>query len=143
MKTASLYLPLFFILIFLIYAFAHAVSEQRTTGIFVEIGGLEESCKKEMLLYHDPLTIHISAGNRLALNREQVDPRTLSLRLKEIYDLRAESTAFIAADPDLEFGQVISVLDIVNQSAHDTHLELITPQNRENMCADAPMLPGI
>src|SRR5712664_1530650 len=142
MKTVSLYLPLFFILIFLIYVLADAVSEYPSSGILVEIDGLKDSCRTETRLYHGPLTVRVSSGKRLELGKEQVGPGELLFRLEQIYSLRAEHTLFIDADPDVDAGQVIAVLDLISQSAQDIHVKLITPRNRKDTCTGILILPA-
>ncbi len=140
MKTPALYLPLFFVLIFLIFALAHAVSEHGSVGFLVEISGLEQSCKTETHLYHDPLTVRVLSENRLELNREQLSAAELRLRLEQIYSLCGEGIVFVDAEPDVEVRKVIAVLDLVNQTSQGIHVKLITPRNRKDTCPDVPML---
>jgi biopolymer transport protein ExbD len=140
MKTQALYLPLFFILIFVIFALAHAVSEHGSAGFLVEVSSLEQSCKTETLLYHDPLTVRVLSENHLELNKEKLNAAELRLRLEQIYSLRGERAVFVDAEPDVEVRQVIAVLDLVNQTSQDIHVKLITPRNRKDICPDVPML---
>ncbi len=54
------------------------------------------------------------------INQESVPRELLRGRLKEIFDIRADKTAFLKAEPTVKFGEVVRVMDIAKGAGVDT-----------------------
>ena len=59
------------------------------------------------------LVLSIDANNQLTINKQVVAVEELPLRIRDIFETRADKTIFLKADPFLTYGDVVSVLDIV------------------------------
>jgi biopolymer transport protein TolR len=55
----------------------------------------------------------------LKINQDSVAWNALDLRLKEIFQLRAEKVAFLKSDPEIDFQHVANALDIAHQAGVD------------------------
>lgn len=54
------------------------------------------------------------------INQEAVQRELLRGRLKEIFDTRADKTAFVKADPTVKFGEVVRIMDVCRGAGVDT-----------------------
>lgn len=54
------------------------------------------------------------------INQEQVQKELLRGRLKEIFDTKADKTAFLKADPSTRYGDVVRVMDICKGAGVET-----------------------
>ena len=59
----------------------------------------------------DLLIVSLTPQNKIYLNKEEVSPQVLSLRLTEILKNRANKTIFFSGDDAATYGDVISVMD--------------------------------
>jgi biopolymer transport protein ExbD len=71
--------------------------------------------------------IQVLANGSLRVNREPVLWENLETRLREIFKLRADRTAFIWGDASVEFSVVARVIDVIN-TAGITPIGLLTQQ---------------
>ena len=60
----------------------------------------------------DLLIVSLTPANKIYLNKEEVTPQTLSLRMTEILKNRANKTIFFSGDDASTYGEVIKVMDI-------------------------------
>lgn len=61
-----------------------------------------------------PVVIQVLANGSLRVNQEPVAWENLDTRLREIFKLRADRTAFIGGDASVEFAVVARVIDAMN-----------------------------
>jgi len=61
----------------------------------------------------DLVIISLTPANKIFLNKEEVNPQTLSLRLTEILKNRSNKTVFFSGDDAANYGEVIKVMDLV------------------------------
>ncbi len=59
------------------------------------------------------LVLNIAANGELTINKQVVAPEELPLRVRDIFETRADKTIFLKADGFLTYGQVVDVLDVV------------------------------
>lgn len=59
------------------------------------------------------LVLSIDSGGQVTINKQVVAREELPLRVRDIFETRADKTIFLKADPFLTYGDVVSVLDIV------------------------------
>jgi biopolymer transport protein ExbD len=59
------------------------------------------------------LVLSIDSSRQVTINKQVVAREELPLRIRDIFETRADKTIFLKADPFLTYGDVISVLDIV------------------------------
>jgi biopolymer transport protein ExbD len=64
----------------------------------------------------DQLIVSLAAGNRLYLNKEEMNAQTLSLRLDEILKNRRDKTVFFSAEDGSTYGRVVQVMDLVRNN---------------------------
>lgn len=73
------------------------------------------------------VVIQVLANGSLRVNREPVPWENLETRLREIFKLRADRTAFIWGDASVEFSVVAGVIDVMN-TAGIAPIGLLTQQ---------------
>ena len=59
------------------------------------------------------LVLNIDGNNQITINKQVVAPEELPLRIRDIFETRADKTIFLKADGFLSYGNVIAVLDVV------------------------------
>ncbi len=60
----------------------------------------------------DLLIVSLTPANKIYLNKEEVTPQTLALRLTEILKNRANKTIFFSGDDGSNYGEVIKIMDL-------------------------------
>lgn len=70
-----------------------------------------ENCKGDK---PQVVVIQVLANGSLRVNQEPVPRENLEARLREIFKLRADRTAFIWGDASVEFAEVARVIDVMN-----------------------------
>ena len=73
------------------------------------------------------VVVQVFANGSLRINRQPVPWENLDERLREIYKLRADRTAFIWGEASVEFGVVVRVIDAMN-TAGIAPIGLLTQQ---------------
>src|SRR5688572_31500871 len=68
----------------------------------------------------DQLIVSLTAGNRLYLNKEEMNPQTLALRLDEILKNRRDKTVFFSAEDGSTYGRVVQVMDLMRTAGVKT-----------------------
>ena len=58
------------------------------------------------------LVLNIDEAGRVTINKQPVTADELPLRIRDIFETRADKTIFLRAAPGLLYGEVIEVLDI-------------------------------
>jgi biopolymer transport protein ExbD len=61
---------------------------------------------------NEPIVLSIDRNTGIAINREAVDPYVLVDRLRGIMQSRGDRTMFVQADANLDFNEVVHVLDL-------------------------------
>ena len=74
-----------------------------------------------------PVVIQVLANGSLRVNQEPVSWENLDDRLREIFKLRADRTAFIWGDASVEFSVVARAIDVMN-TAGIAPIDLLTQQ---------------
>ncbi len=59
------------------------------------------------------LVLSIDAANQLTINKQVVAREELPLRIRDIFETRADKTLFLKAFGGLEYGRVVEVLDVI------------------------------
>ncbi len=75
---------------------------------------LPESAAEVQNAQPDPnqLVLDVNAGGQVTINKQPVSWDELPLRIRDIFETRADKTIFLRAAPTLKYGEVVSVLDI-------------------------------
>jgi biopolymer transport protein TolR len=60
----------------------------------------------------DLLIVSLTPQNKIYLNKEELNPQTLALRLTEILKNRANKTVFFSGDDGSNYGEVIKIMDL-------------------------------
>ena len=68
----------------------------------------------------DQLIVSLTTGNRLYLNKEEMNAQTLALRLDEILKNRRDKTVFFSAEDGATYGRVVQVMDLMRTSGAKT-----------------------
>ena len=68
----------------------------------------------------DQLIVSLARGNRLYLNKEEMNAQTLALRLDEILKNRRDKTVFFSAEDGSNYGRVVQVMDLMRASGAKT-----------------------
>ncbi len=58
------------------------------------------------------LVLDIDAGGQVTINKQPVSWDELPLRIRDIFETRADKTIFLRAAPTLKYGEVVAVLDV-------------------------------
>ena len=58
------------------------------------------------------LVLDIDTGGQVTINKQPVSWDELPLRIRDIFETRADKTIFLRAAPNLKYGEVIAVLDV-------------------------------
>ncbi len=58
------------------------------------------------------LVLTIDRDNQVTINKQVVPSEELPLRIRDIFETRADKTIFLKADAFLTYGQVVAVLDV-------------------------------
>ena len=58
------------------------------------------------------LVLNIDAAGQVTINKQPVTWDELPLRIRDIFETRADKTIFLRAAPGLKYGEVIAVLDV-------------------------------
>ena len=57
------------------------------------------------------IVLEYTADRRISVNKQDVTPRDLPNRLRNIFEQRKDKTMFIAADGRLRYGEIVEVID--------------------------------
>ncbi len=66
------------------------------------------------------IVVNIKKEGGIFINQEPVDRSLLLGRLKEIFDVRADKTAFVKADSTVKYGEVVKLMDACKGAGVDT-----------------------
>ena len=58
------------------------------------------------------LVLDIDAGGEVTINKQPVTRDELPLRIRDIFETRADKTIFLRAAPTLKYGEVVAILDV-------------------------------
>ena len=58
------------------------------------------------------LVLDIDTNGQVTINKQPVNWDELPLRIRDIFETRADKTIFLRASPTLKYGEVVAVLDV-------------------------------
>jgi len=73
------------------------------------------------------VVLEYSAARQLTINRSPVSLEHVQARLQEIFERRRDKTLFIAGDPSLRYGEIVTVVDAA-KGAGVERVGIITPE---------------
>lgn len=92
------------------------------------------------------IVLHVTSGNKVFLNFEEENWRSLAGRLSEIYSMRKYRTLYLVVDNDLPFQTVADAIDIAENTQNmtkaeplDIRVRLITPAAMQSRCLLHPV----
>jgi biopolymer transport protein ExbD len=103
----------------LLIAAVFASTAHNTVGLPLRIGG-RVPCYPGVRRI---VVIQVLAGGSIKINVDPSDRNRLGRDLDDIFRTRAEHAAYVTADPEVAFAQVVDVLDIASQ--HLDHVALL------------------
>ena len=138
MKKPAFYFPLFFGLILPSLFLVHSMQYRKSRGFYVSVAGtwVAASCESDLRV-----VLRLSGAHKVSPGEEELTERSLTQRLVMIYQTRALRVIYIDADPNIEVGEVVHILDLVAQSAENVHVVFVTPGNRGQLCLENVLLP--
>jgi len=74
------------------------------------------------------IVVQVTQGGNLMINQEQSDWNTLGTRLSDIFNERADKTAFIEGADNVPFEEVARAIDIMREAGIE-HVGLITARD--------------
>jgi biopolymer transport protein TolR len=74
------------------------------------------------------IVVQVLPGGKLLINRDPSDWNTLGAQLAKIYVARADKTAFVRGDKDVEFEEVARAIDVMRGVGIE-HVGLITTRD--------------
>jgi biopolymer transport protein TolR len=116
--------PLIDVLLVLLVIFM--IIPHRQTGLKAEIPQQAEPSTPSSV-EPDIVVIQVLGGESLKINEQSVTWETLRGRLEEVFQARANHTAFVRGDAAVEFQVVAKVIDVM-QAAGISSVGLLTPQ---------------
>jgi biopolymer transport protein ExbD len=80
----------------------------------------------------DPaIVLEIAADRRITINRQDVPPSDLPVRLAGIFEARRDKTLFIVGAPTLRYGDIVSVVDAA-KGAGVERVGIVTERMRQS-----------
>jgi biopolymer transport protein ExbD len=99
----------------------------RSAGIYVQLPA------DSPRLGFSNLVLTISKQYSVKINYDPVPIESLADRFKVRYGLRYKHVLLIRADPDVNFQEVMDVIDVAQGAVADMQLVVITPRAKKNM----------
>ena len=81
-------------------------------GLDVELPESADNVQTNSTPDPNQLVLDINAGGQVSINKQPVSKDELPLRIRDIFETRADKTIFLRAAPSLKYGEVVEVLDI-------------------------------
>jgi len=81
-------------------------------GHDVELPESAENVAQDSQPDPNQLVLDIDAAGQVTINKQPVTRDELPLRIRDIFETRADKTIFLRAAPMLKYGDVISILDV-------------------------------
>ena len=85
------------------------------------------------------IVVVLPRHNSIQINLDAIDPLVFGSRLHQIYRNRVERVVFLKADSNLEFQEVVSVIDRAQNAVPGLRIGLITPSVEGEPCLAIPL----
>ena len=81
-------------------------------GHDVELPESADDLRKDQEPDPNQLVLDIDEAGQVTINKQPVTWDELPLRIRDIFETRADKTIFLRAAPSLKYGEVVAVLDV-------------------------------
>ena len=81
-------------------------------GHDVELPASADDLQQDQEPDPNQLVLDIDAGGEVTINKQPVTRDELPLRIRDIFETRADKTIFLRAAPTLKYGEVVAILDV-------------------------------
>jgi len=82
-------------------------------GLDVELpASSDDTVQQEVVDDSSQLVLDIDPQGTITINKQPVSWEELPLRIRDLFETRADKTLFLRAAPALPYGEVVSVLDV-------------------------------